>query len=92
MSWARLLTKPAEVVLDGERRPEARKPGDGLHKRLFEIGIERCRCGGTLKIIAAIGHSPIIAKILTHVGLPARARPTPRRGYSILRGPSRANL
>jgi len=28
-----------------------------------------------LKIIAAIEHPPVIAKILTHLGLPARAPP-----------------
>jgi len=31
--------------------------------------------GGTLKIIAAIEHPPVIAKILTPLGLPARAPP-----------------
>jgi hypothetical protein len=29
--------------------------------------------GGTLKIIAALEHPPVIAKILSHLGLPARA-------------------
>jgi DNA-binding CsgD family transcriptional regulator len=38
--------------------------------------------GGTLKIIAAIKESPVITKILTHLGLLARARPEHRRGYS----------
>ena len=43
---------------------------------MFEIDIEQCpQCGGTLKIIAAIEHSPVITKILTHLGLPARASP-----------------
>ena len=32
-------------------------------------------CGGTLKIIAAIEHPPVITKIVTHLGLPARAPP-----------------
>ncbi|MGQ0594436.1 MAG: hypothetical protein ACT4QB_17865 [Gammaproteobacteria bacterium] len=37
-----------------------------------------------LKIIAAIEHPPVIAKILTHLGLPARAPPPDRpRGHSI---------
>jgi hypothetical protein len=27
ISWARLLTKPPGAVLNGERRPEGRKPG-----------------------------------------------------------------
>ncbi|MFH0351774.1 MAG: hypothetical protein ACHBMF_07595, partial [Chromatiales bacterium] len=37
---------------------------------------EQCpRCGGTLKIIAAIEHPPLIAKILTHLGLSAESSP-----------------
>ena len=46
-----------------------------LLKRVFEIALEHCpQCGGELKIIAAIGEPAVIAKILTHLGLPARAR------------------
>ena len=38
-------------------------------------------CGGQLKIIAAILEQPVIEKILTHLGLEARAPPrTPARG------------
>jgi hypothetical protein len=33
------------------------------------------QCGGSLKIIAAIEDPPVIAKILTHLHLPARAPP-----------------
>ncbi|MDQ3566384.1 MAG: transposase [Pseudomonadota bacterium] len=37
-----------------------------LLKRVFDIDIERClRCGGTLKIIAAIEDPPVIAKIFS---------------------------
>jgi hypothetical protein len=47
-----------------------------LLKRVFEIDIEQCpQCGGTLKLIAAIEDPPVIAKILTHLGLSARAPP-----------------
>jgi len=47
-----------------------------LLKRVFDIDIEHCsNCGGTLKIIAAIEDPAVIAKILTHLGLPARAPP-----------------
>jgi hypothetical protein len=36
-----------------------------LLKRVFDIDIAQCpHCGGTLKIIAAIEHPPVIAKIL----------------------------
>ena len=55
------------------RRAKAR---EGFRKRVFEIDIEQCpQCGGTLKIIAAIEHPPVITKILTHLGLAARAPP-----------------
>ena len=47
-----------------------------LLKRVFDIDIERCpRCGGRLKIIAAIVDPQVIVQILTHLGLPARAPP-----------------
>ena len=41
--------------------------------------------GGTLTIIAAIEHPPVIAKILTHLGLSARAPPrSPARSFDRL--------
>jgi len=47
-----------------------------LLKRVFDIDIEHCpACGGTLKIIAAIEEPAVIVRILTHLGLPARAPP-----------------
>ena len=47
-------------------------------KRVFDIDIEKCpHCGGTLKIIAAIENPAVIAKILAHLGLSARAPPRP---------------
>ena len=53
-----------------------------LLKRLFDLDLGHCpNCGGELKIIAAILEAPIIEKILTHLGLPARAPPrAPARG------------
>jgi len=52
-----------------------------LLERVFDIDIERCPdCGGRLKIIAAIEEPAVIGRILTHLGLPARAPPRePRR-------------
>ncbi len=45
-----------------------------LLKRVFDFDIEHCpHCGGTLKVIAAIEDPAVIATILTHLGLPARA-------------------
>ena len=47
-----------------------------LLKRVFEIDLEHCpNCGGELKIIAAIVQQPVIEKILSHLGLQARAPP-----------------
>ena len=52
-----------------------------LLERVFEIDLEHCpNCGGQLKIIAAIVESALIERILTHLGLQARAPPrTPAR-------------
>lgn len=45
-----------------------------LLKRVFDIDIEHCpACGGALKIIAPIEKPTVIVRILTHLGLPARA-------------------
>jgi hypothetical protein len=47
-----------------------------LLKRVFDIDLEHCpQCGGDFKIIAAIEEPAVIVKILTHLGLPARAPP-----------------
>jgi hypothetical protein len=47
-----------------------------LLERVFDIDIEYCpQCGGRLKIVAAIEDPPVIAKILTHLHLPAHAPP-----------------
>jgi hypothetical protein len=40
---------------------------------VFDIDIERCACGGQLKIIAAIEDPGVISRILIYLGLPARA-------------------
>ena len=56
-----------------------------LLKRVFEIDLEHCpNCGGELKIIAAILEAPVIERILTHLGLQARAPPrAPARGQAL---------
>ena len=55
-----------------------------LLKRVFEIDLEHCpNCGGQLRIIAAILESAVIERILTHLGLQARAPPrAPARGHT----------
>ena len=67
------------------RQPQRAADGAPVHyerhrpeqtKRVFEIDMEHCpNCGGELKIIAAILEQPLIEKILTHLGLQARAPP-----------------
>jgi hypothetical protein len=42
---------------------------------VFDIDVERCECGGQLKIIAAIEDPVVIVRILRHLDLPARAPP-----------------
>ncbi len=56
-----------------------------LLRRVFNIDVEHCpHCGGTLKIIAAIEESMVIAKILDHLGLPTRAPPrSPARNFDL---------
>ena len=56
-----------------------------LLKRVFEVELEHCpNCGGQLKNIAAILERPVIEKILTHLGLQARAPPrAPARGSQL---------
>ena len=57
-----------------------------LLKRVFAIDIEHCpHCGGPLTIIAAIVDPIVIAKILTHLGLSARAPPrSPARHFALI--------
>jgi hypothetical protein len=47
--------------------------------------MEHCsNCGGQLKFIAVILQPPVIEKILTHLGLQARAPPqAPARGQAL---------
>lgn len=51
---------------------------------MFYLDLEHCpNCGGELKIITAILEQPMIEKILTHLGLQARAPPrAPARGQA----------
>jgi hypothetical protein len=47
-----------------------------LLKRVFDIDVERCECGGKLKLVAVIEEAAAIEKILTHLGL--SPQPPPR--------------
>ena len=52
---------------------------------LVSLACKHCpNCGGELKIIAAILEQPVIEKILTQLGLQARAPPrAPARGQAL---------
>ena len=47
-----------------------------LFKRVFDIDIERCACGGKLKLVAVIEEPAVIEKTLTHLEL--SPQPPPR--------------
>ena len=67
----------------------ARRGWARLLKRVFDLDLEHCpQCGGDMKIIAAIEEPEVIAKILMHLGLPARAPPrSPARRPVFFRRP-----
>ena len=44
-------------------------------KRVFDIDMERCQCGGKLKFIAVIEQPDVIEKILKHLGLDPQPPP-----------------
>ena len=62
--------------LEFMQRLAALVPRPRLLKRVFEFDLEHClQCGGEFRIIAAIEEPAVIVRILTHLGLPARAPP-----------------
>ena len=67
---------PAECEATCAHRRLVRLSWARLLKRVFDLDLEHCpNCGGQLNIIAAILEQPVIEKILTHLGLQARAPP-----------------
>ena len=46
-----------------------------LLKRVFDIDIEKCPCGGKLKLVAVIEEPAVIEKILKHIGLDPQPPP-----------------
>ncbi len=68
--------QPAQCEANCAHHGPVRLSWARLLKRVFELDLEQCpNCGGELKIIAAILEQPVIEKILTHLGLQARAPP-----------------
>ena len=76
---------PAECEASCAHHRPVRLSWARLLKRVFDLDLEHCpNCGGELKIIAAILEQPVIEKILTHLGLQARAPPqAPARGQAL---------
>ena len=77
--------KPADCEANRAHHRPVRLSWAKLLKRVFDLDLEHCpNCGGELKIIAAILEQPVIEKILTHLGLHARAPPrAPARGQAL---------
>ncbi len=68
--------KPADDAAHHAHATPARLGWARLLKRVFDLDLEHCpQCVGDMKIIAAIEEPAVIVKILTHLGLPARAPP-----------------
>ena len=76
---------PAECEANCVHHRAVRLSWARLLKRVFDLDLQRCpNCGGELKVIAAILEPPVIEKILTHLGLQARAPPrAPARGQAL---------
>ena len=77
--------QPAECTPNCAHPRPVRLSWARLLKRVFDLDLEHCpNCGGELKLIAAILEAPVIEKILTHLGLQARAPPrVPARGLAL---------
>ncbi|MSQ71678.1 MAG: hypothetical protein EXR27_10395 [Betaproteobacteria bacterium] len=69
------VQKPSEHAAEHEHT-SARMGWARLLRRVFDLDLEHCpQCGGEFRIIAAIEEPAVIVRILTHLGLPARAPP-----------------
>ena len=78
-------SQPAACEPDCAHHSPVRLSWARLLKRVLALDLEHCpNCGGELKIIAAILEAPVIERILTHLGLQARAPPrAPARGQAL---------
>lgn len=88
-----IVPKPPELKLVQEsiepKQLELKKkniPWARLLARVFNVDVETCtKCGGKVKIIAAIEDPKVIRKILEHMGLDTRPPPLhPARGPPLL--------
>ncbi len=78
---AKVVPVPVPQTTKGEGDCEhahskpARMTWARLLKRVFDIDVERCVCGGKLKLIAVIEEPDVIRKILAHIGLDPQPPP-----------------
>ena len=77
----------AEKIVAGNEEESRKKKSHGMTwaqrlKRVFGIDIKMCgKCGGKVKVVAAIEEPAVIEKILKHLGLDWTApQPSPSRG------------
>jgi len=81
-----IVEEKAEDNTDIEKSLEVQDPDDGakqkriswakLLSRVFSLDMGNCElCAGQMKAISAVIKQQIVVKILTHLGLPARAPP-----------------
>lgn len=68
-------TTAGEGDCDHEHSKPVRMTWARLLKRVFDIDIENCACGGKLKLIAIIEQPDVIEKILKHLGLDPQPPP-----------------
>ena len=67
----------ADKTLPVDNQKQNRISWAKLLSRVFALDMDNCeRCGGQMKAVSAILKQDVIEKILTHLGLPARAPPT----------------
>jgi hypothetical protein len=79
------VQKDSAPVHEHTHGQAARMSWARLLKRVFDIDVERCACGGKLRLIAVIEEPVVIVRILTHLGLPARAPPrSPARSAPLI--------
>lgn len=73
-------SRRASLLTSTHARPRGAHELGAILKRVLDIDIERCACGGPLKVIATIEDAIVIVRILTTwVYRPVRRR-APRRG------------
>jgi isoquinoline 1-oxidoreductase beta subunit len=76
----------AALDIKWDEGPNAKLSTDDIVQQLEAASQKQCpQCGGSLTIIAAILDPTVIAKILTHLGLSARAPPrSPARHFALI--------